>query len=231
MKIDQLTPEALANMIDHTLLKQFVTLEDLKAHCQEAKTYGFKSVAINGAAVAFCREILGDSPVLCDATVGFPLGQSTVETKVFEAKDAIEKGAGEIDYVVNLVELKSGHWDFVREEMKRITDACHERDTAVKVIFETCFLSDEEKRRLCEIALDAKPDFIKTSTGFGTGGATLEDIRLMKGCVGDALKVKASGGIRSAEDALAMIEAGASRIGTSAGVPIVCRYREMLSEK
>lgn len=230
MKIDRLAPETLASMIDHTLLKQFVTLDDLKALCQEAMAYGFQSVAINSAVVAFCREVLGDSPVLCDATVGFPLGQSTIKAKVFETKDAIQNGAGEIDYVVNLVELKSGHWDFVLEEMKEITAACHEQDVAVKVIFETCFLSEDEKRRLCEIALKAKPDFIKTSTGFGTGGATLEDIRLMKEYAGDTLKVKASGGIRTAEDALAMIQAGASRIGTSAGVKIVDRYREMLQE-
>ncbi len=228
MKTDMLTPETLASMIDHTLLKQFITLDKLKTHCQEAVAYGFKAVAINGAVVSFCKELLNGSPVLCDATVGFPLGQSTIEAKVFEAEDAIKKGAGEIDYVVNLVELKSGHWDYIQEEMKQITDACRKQDVGIKVIFENCFLSDDEKRRLCEISLNVKPDYIKTSTGFGTGGATLDDIRLMKEYAGNEIKVKASGGIRTAEKALAMIQAGATRIGTSAGTLIVDEYRRMI---
>lgn len=217
----KMTAKELAGMIDHTLLKQFVTFDDLKAHCQVAKDFGFKTVAVNNAVAAFCRRELEGSPVLVDAAVSFPFGQCTLETKVFETKDVIAKGAGEVDYVVNLVELKSGHWDYIQEEMRQIVGACRERGVTSKVIFENCFLTDDEKRRLCEVALQVRPDFIKTSTGYGTGGATLEDVRLMKACVGDELRIKAAGSIRCAEDALAMIEAGASRIGTSAGVKIV----------
>lgn len=228
MKDQKLTPQELAGMIDHTLLKQFVTLDDLKAHCQVAKEYGFKTVAVNNAVAAFCREELEGSPVLVDAAVSFPFGQCTLETKVFETRDVIAKGAGEVDYVVNLVELKSGHWDYIEEEMRQIVAVCREKGITSKVIFENCFLTDGEKRRLCEVALKVRPDFIKTSTGYGTGGATVEDVTLMKACVGDELLIKAAGGIRSAQDALAMIAAGASRIGTSAGVKIVEGYKEML---
>lgn len=227
MNNQKLTPQELAGMIDHTLLKQFVTLDDLKAHCQVAKEYGFKTVAVNNAVAAFCRKELEGTPVLVDAAVSFPFGQCTLETKVFETRDVIAKGAGEVDYVVNLVELKSGHWDYIEEEMRQIVAACREKGITSKVIFENCFLTGDEKRRLCEIALNIRPDFIKTSTGYGTGGATLEDVALMKACVGDELRIKAAGGIRSAKDALAMIAAGASRIGTSAGVKIVEEYKEM----
>ncbi len=219
--INSLTPEKLAGMIDHTLLKAYVTRDDLKDLCNTAMKYHFKSVAINGAQVPFCSEYLKGSGVLCDSTAGFPLGQSTVETKVFEAIDAIEKGAGEVDYVVNIVELKSGNLDYVTEEMRRMTDACHEHGAICKVIFENCYLTDDEKRTLCDIALKTHPDFIKTSTGFGTGGATVEDVRLMHDCVGEEIKIKAAGGIRTAKDAISMIEAGADRIGTSNGVQII----------
>lgn len=158
---------------------------------------------------------------------GFPLGQTTIEDKVFETKQAIADGADEIDYVVNLVKLKSGDLAYVEDEMRQIVAVCREHGKISKVIFENCYLTDDEKRTLCEIALKVKPDFIKTSTGFGTPapgvavGATVEDVRLMKSMVGDAIKVKAAGGVRTLEDALAMIEAGAERIGTSAGVTIV----------
>lgn len=227
MKLEDLTPEKLAGMIDQTLLKPFVTLEDLRQHCETAAEYHFKTVAINNAPVPFCKKVLEGTGVLCDAAVSFPLGQCTVETKVFETRDVIEKGAGEVDYVVNLVELKSGNWDYVEDEMRRIVEVCREKGVTSKVIFENCYLTDDEKRRLCEIALRVKPTFIKTSTGFGTGGATVEDVRLMKQCVGDAIRIKAAGGIRDAKTALAMIEAGAERIGTSAGVKIVEEFRQM----
>lgn len=227
MKLEDLTPEKLAGMIDQTLLKPFVTLEDLRQHCETAAEYHFKTVAINNAPVPFCKKVLEGTGVLCDAAVSFPLGQCTVETKVFETRDVIEKGAGEVDYVVNLVELKSGNWDYVEDEMRRIVEVCREKDVTSKVIFENCYLTDDEKRRLCQIALRVKPTFIKTSTGFGTGGATVEDVRLMKECVGDAIKIKAAGGIRDAKTALAMIEAGAERIGTSAGVKIVEEFKQM----
>ena len=227
MDIKTLTPEKLAKMIDQTLLKQYCTLEDLRKHCEIAAKYNFKTVAINNAPVPFCKKVLEGSDVLCDAAVSFPLGQCTIETKVFETKDVIEKGAGEVDYVVNLVELKSGNWDYIEEEMRQIVAVCNEKGITSKVIFENCFLTDDEKRKLCEIALKVKPTFIKTSTGFGTGGATVEDVKLMKECVGDEILIKAAGGIRDVKTALAMIEAGASRLGTSAGVQIVEEFKAM----
>lgn len=230
MDVKTLTPEKLAKMIDQTLLKQYCTLDDLRTHCQEAVKYNFKTVAINNAPVLFCKKVLEGSDVLCDAAVSFPLGQSTIEAKVFETKDIIEKGAGEVDYVINLVELKSGNWNYIEEEMRQIVAACNKKGITSKVIFENCFLTDDEKRKLCEIALKVKPTFIKTSTGFGTGGATVEDVKLMKECVGDEVLIKAAGGIRDAKTALAMIEAGASRIGTSAGVKIVEEFKEMYSK-
>ena len=157
-------------------------------------------------------------------TVGFPLGQMTIESKVFETRDAIERGAHEIDYVLNVAELKNGNTEYIEREMREITQACHDSGVICKVIFENCYLTDEEKRTAAEISLKVLPDFIKTSTGFGTGGATVEDVRLMKSVVGDAVKVKAAGGIRDFETAVAMIEAGAERLGTSAGVELMKHF-------
>ncbi len=222
-----LTPASLAKYFDQTLLKPFVTEERLREFCLESDRYGFAMVAINSAPVKFCREVLKNSAVHVGAAIGFPLGQTTVEDKVFETRQAIAEGADEIDYVVNLVKLKSGDLAFVEDEMRRIVEVCNEHGKISKVIFENCYLTDDEKKTLCEIALKVRPTFIKTSTGFGTPekgiavGATVEDVRLMKSMVGDAVKVKAAGGVRTLADALAMIEAGAERIGTSAGVKIV----------
>ena len=222
-----LTPETLAKYFDQTLLKAYVTEDDFKAFCLESDRYGFAMVAINSAPVKFCKEVLKNSSVHVGAAIGFPLGQTTIEDKVFETEQAIADGADEIDYVVNLVKLKSGDLDYVEEEMRRIVDICNKYGKISKVIFENCYLTDDEKRTLCEIALKVRPTFIKTSTGFGTPvpgvavGATVEDVRLMKSIVGDKVKVKAAGGVRTLADALAMIEAGAERIGTSAGVKIV----------
>jgi deoxyribose-phosphate aldolase len=179
--------------------------------------------------VPFCKDVLEGSDILCDAAVGFPLGQSTLETKVFETKDVIHKGAKEVDYVVNIVEIKNKNWSFIEDEMKRIVDVCNKNEVVSKVIFETCYLTNEEKRILCDVAMKVEPTFIKTSTGFGTAGATLEDIKLMKECVGDKIKIKASGGIRSLEDMLAMVDAGASRIGTSSGVKIIEDFKKQNS--
>lgn len=220
----------LAKMIDHTLLKPFISNEDLKKHCEDAKKYNFKTVAINNAVVPFCKQLLEGTDILCDAAVGFPLGQSTIETKVFETKDVIEKGAGEVDYVINIVEVKNRNWSYIEDEMRRIVEVCNEKGIVSKVIFETCYLTDEEKRKICEIALKVRPTFIKTSTGFGTGGATIEDVKLMKECVGDNIKIKASGGIRNIDDALSMIAAGASRLGTSQGVKIIEEYKERMGK-
>ena len=219
-----ITREQLAGMIDHTNLKAFADDAAIKKLCEEAKKYGFKALAINGAQIERCRKYLGDSPVCIGSTVGFPLGQMTIESKVFEAEDAIRKGAHEIDYVLNVSELKNGNKDYIEREMQEITEACHAHGVVCKVIFENCYLTDDEKKAAAEIALKVRPDFIKTSTGFGTGGATVADVRLMKAVVGDAVKVKAAGGIRDFETALAMIEAGAERLGTSAGVELMKHF-------
>lgn len=211
----------LARMIDQTMLKPFVSDAELTAFCRESDQYHFAMVAINSAPVALCREALKNSGVHVGAAIGFPLGQTILAVKCYETERAIEDGADEIDYVINIGKLKSGCWNFIEEEMRRIVGICREHNRLSKVIFENCYLNEDEKKHLCEIALRVRPDFIKTSTGFGTGGATVEDVRLMKRMVGDAIGVKAAGGIRSLDDALAMIEAGATRIGTSAGVKIV----------
>lgn len=227
MTAKDFTPETLARYFDQTLLKPFVTEERLKEFCEESDRYGFAMVAINSAPVKFCKEVLKNSSVHVGAAIGFPLGQTTIADKVFETKEAIAEGADEIDYVVNLVKLKSGDLAYVEEEMRQIVEVCNQNNKISKVIFENCYLTDDEKRTLCKIALKVRPTFIKTSTGFGTPapgvavGATVEDVKLMKSMVGDAVKVKAAGGVRTLADAIAMIEAGAERIGTSAGVTIV----------
>ena len=215
----------LAGMIDHTNLKAFADDAAFQKLCDEARNYQFKMVAINPAQTVRCKEKLKGCPVHVGAAIGFPLGQTTLECKIFETKDAIEKGADEIDYVINVAELKNKNYDYIRKEMEEIVGICKEAGVISKVIFENCYLTDEEKRKAAEIAKEVKPDFIKTSTGFGTGGATAEDVKLMKSVVGDDVKVKAAGGIRDLETALAMIKAGAERLGTSAGVEIIEEYR------
>lgn len=221
---EMVTVEQLANMIDHTNLKAFADDAAFEKLCDEAKKYNFKMVAINPAQTVKCKKKLEGSPVHVGAAIGFPLGQTTLECKIFETKDAIEKGADEIDYVINVAELKNKNYDYIKKEMEEIVKICREAGKTSKVIFENCYLTDDEKRKVAEIAKEVKPDFIKTSTGFGTGGATVEDVKLMKSVVGDEVKVKAAGGIRDLKTALAMIEAGAERLGTSAGVAIVEEY-------
>ena len=215
----------LAGMIDHTNLKAFADDAAFQKLCDEARNYQFKMVAINPAQTVRCKEKLKGCPVHVGAAIGFPLGQTTLECKIFETKDAIEKGADEIDYVINVAELKNKNYDYIRKEMEEIVHICKKAGVISKVIFENCYLTDEEKRKVAEIAKEVRPDFIKTSTGFGTGGATAEDVKLMKSVVGDDVKVKAAGGIRDLETALAMIKAGAERLGTSAGVEIIEEYR------
>ena len=222
--------EELAKMIDQTLLKPYVTDEELIKFAFEVKKYNFKTAAINNAPVETIKHVFENTDILLDAAISFPLGQSTIETKVYEAQDIINKGAGEIDYVVNIGKLKSKDYDYILKEMKAMVEVCHKNNRICKVIFENCYLTDEEKRKLCEIALQTDINFIKTSTGFGTSGATIEDVKLMKECVQDKIKIKAAGGIRSANDALAFIEAGASRIGTSAGPKIIEEYKRMLNK-
>ena len=219
-----ITVEQIANMVDHTNLKAFADDAAFTKLCDEARKYNFKMVAINPAQTVRCKEKLKDSLVHVGAAIGFPLGQTTLECKIFETKDAIKKGADEIDYVINVAELKNKNYDYIKKEMEEIVKICKEAGKISKVIFENCYLTDDEKVKVAEIAKEVKPDFIKTSTGFGTGGATVEDVKLMKSVVGDEVKVKAAGGIRDLKTALAMIEAGAERLGTSAGVAIVEEY-------
>ena len=214
----KLSADQIAGMVDHTNLKAFADEAMFEKLCSEAREYGFKMVAINPAQTERCKRLLEGCPVHVGAAIGFPLGQTTLECKVFETKDAIEKGADEIDYVINIAELKNKNYDYIKKEM---VAECRKAGVISKVIFENCYLTDEEKVKVSEIAKEVKPDFIKTSTGFGTGGATPEDVKLMKTTVGDEVKVKAAGGIRDLKTALQMIEAGAERLGTSAGVEIV----------
>lgn len=223
-----LSVSQLASYFDHTMLKADACRDDFEKLCTEAKTYQFRMVAVNPAQVVLCKELLNSSPVHVGAAIGFPLGQSTLCTKVYETKDAIENGSDEIDYVVNLSALKNRDWAFVEREMEAIVSVCREKEVISKVIFENCYLEKQEIDRLCSIALRVKPDYIKTSTGFGTGGAQVEDVVRMKQNVGDAVKVKAAGGIRTLDATLAMISAGAERIGSSASVQIVEEYAACL---
>ena len=225
MNMQALTKEAVAAMIDHTNLKATATREDIRRLCEEAKTYHFASVMVNSAFTALCRDLVKGTGGLVGTVAGFPLGQMSTAAKVFEAENAIADGADEIDYVVNVSDVKDGRWDLVKDEMKKITDACHSRGAGCKVIFENCYLTKEEIARLAGIAKEVKPDFIKTSTGFGTGGATPEDVRIMKEIAGNDVKVKAAGGIRDWASCKAMIEAGAERIGASAGKQILDEFR------
>ncbi|MDD3337234.1 MAG: deoxyribose-phosphate aldolase [Lachnospiraceae bacterium] len=220
MNIETMTREQLAGMMDHTFLKAYATKEDFTKLCTEAKENGFAMVAINSSPVKMCREMLDGTKVHVGAAISFPLGQTDVETKVFEAEQAILEGADEIDYVLNIGELKMGHTDYIKKEMEVMVAACHKHNILIKVIFENCYLTKEEIKTAAEIAKEVKPDFIKTSTGFGTSGATPEDVKLMKDTVGPDVKVKAAGGIRDWETCRKMIEAGAERIGTSNSIKI-----------
>lgn len=208
-----------ANLIDHTLLKPEVTESQIKQLCEEAKTYSFASVCVNPTWVKYCAEQLSQTDVKVCTVIGFPLGASTSAVKAFETKDAIANGAGEIDMVINIGALKDGQYDAVRADIAAVVEAAN--GTLVKVIIETCLLTDVEKVKACELAVQAGADFVKTSTGFSTGGATVEDVALMRETVGPSIGVKASGGVRSLEDLKKMIAAGATRIGASSGVAIM----------
>ncbi|RED39894.1 deoxyribose-phosphate aldolase [Paenibacillus sp. VMFN-D1] len=210
----------LAGMIDHTLLKADATRAEISKLIDEAKKYEFASVCVNTTWVKFAAEQLKDSKVKVCTVIGFPLGATTSAVKAFEAKDAIAGGATEVDMVINIGALKDGEDDLVEADIKAVVDAAAGK-ALVKVIIETCLLTDEEKERASRLAVKAGADFVKTSTGFSTGGATPEDVRLMRQTVGPNIGVKASGGVRSLEDMNKMIEAGASRIGASSGVKIM----------
>lgn len=211
----------LARMIDHTLLKANATETEIVKLAEEAKEYQFASVCVNPTWVKTAAEILKEADRVKVCTViGFPLGATTSETKAFETKNAIENGATEVDMVINIGALKDKQYDFVEQDIKAVVVAAKGK-ALTKVIIETCLLTDEEKEMACKLSVSAGADFVKTSTGFSTGGATVEDIRLMRKIVGPEIGVKASGGVRSLEDAQKMIEAGATRIGASSGIAIV----------
>jgi len=213
--------QTIAKMIDHTLLKANATKAEIEKLAEEAKQYKFASVCINPVWVKTAAELLKDAPEVKVCTViGFPLGASTPETKAFETRNAIENGATEVDMVINIGALKDGNDELAERDIRAVVDAAKSK-ALTKVIIETSLLSDEEKVKACKLAVKAGADFVKTSTGFSTGGATVEDIRLMRDTVGPEIGVKASGGVRSREDAINMIEAGATRIGASSGVAIV----------
>ena len=216
-----ITKEKLSGMIDHTNLKAYASEADMKKLCEEAKSYGFAMVAINSGQSKRCAEYLKDTAVHVGAAIGFPLGQTTIAVKVFETEDAILNGADEIDYLINITELKAKNYDYIKTEMQKIVEVCRKHHVISKVIFENCYLTKDEIVKMCEIANEVKPDFIKTSTGFGTSGALLEDVQLMRKHADSDIKVKAAGGIRSLETALAFVEAGAERIGTSCGIAII----------
>lgn len=209
----------LNNYIDHTILKATASSADVQKLCAEAIEHEFYSVCVNGCYVADAKHLLQGTDVKVAAVVGFPLGAMTTAAKVFEAKEAVENGASEIDMVINVAKLKDGEFDYVENEIRQIKEAIG--DNVLKVIIETCYLTDEEKVKACELSLVAKADFVKTSTGFGTDGATYEDVKLMKSVVGDNAKVKASGGVRDKETAQKYVDLGAERLGTSSGIEIV----------
>lgn len=209
----------LNKYIDHTVLKATTTIEDIKKLCAEAKEYKFFSVCVNGAYVKLAKDELAGSDVKIAAVVGFPLGAMTKEAKVFEAKEAIANGASEIDMVINIGLMKSGNYNAVGEEIRAIKEAIG--DNVLKVIFETCYLNEAEKIKACELSVEAKADFVKTSTGFGTDGATVEDIELMKKAVDGKAEIKASGGVRDFETAKRYIDMGVTRLGTSSGVQLM----------
>lgn len=210
----------LAKMIDHTLLKPEAKEEDVKKLCEEALEYNFASVCVNPTYVPIASEMLKGSDVKVCTVIGFPLGANSSQTKAFESGDAIKNGAEEVDMVINIGAVKSGQWEKVENDIKAVVESAKDK-ALVKVILETCLLTDDEKVKACECSVKAGADFVKTSTGFSKSGATIEDVKLMRQTVGKGLGVKASGGVRDREGALSMIEAGATRIGASSGIKIV----------
>ncbi len=225
------TLDDLCRLVDHTNLHPDATEEDMVKLCDEAKKYHFKMVAINQVQSAFCARQLAGTDIDTGAAISFPLGQTTIASKVFDTRDAIANGANEIDYVVNLTQVKAHNWAYIEDEMAQIVAVCKEAGIPSKVIFENCLLNEEEKLALCAIAKKVEPTFVKTSTGFSKWGATVEDVALMKANVGDKVQVKAAGGIRDADTFIAMVRAGATRIGCSAGIPIIQEIRRRMEEQ
>jgi deoxyribose-phosphate aldolase len=221
-----LTVKSLAGMIDHSLLRADATDAEFERHCREAIEHGFATVAVNTAPVAFCAERLAGSGVGICAAVSFPLGQSPTQTKIYEARQAIEEGATEIDFVINVSQLKSGRMCDVGGEIEAVVKAC--AGVVTKVILEMCYLNDDEKRLACELAIRAGVDFVKTSTGMGPAGATLPDVLLLRSIARGRARVKAAGGIRNFDQAVAFIDAGADRLGTSRSLAIMNEARDIL---
>ena len=217
---------SIARMIDHTLLKPDATKQQVEELCAEAKQYGFASVCINPGYVKLCAQLLRDTSVKVCTVIGFPLGATSTESKTFETERAIKDGAREVDMVINVGMLKSGEFDYVQNDILAVVHAAHRNNVLAKVIIETGLLTDEEKIKACVLAKRAGADFVKTSTGFAKGGATVGDIALMRLVVGPDLGIKASGGVRTQEQAKALIESGADRIGASASVKIVTGEKE-----
>lgn len=215
----EINKKSVAGIIDHTLLKPNAQEAQIIKLCEEAKEYGFASVCVNPTHIALCAEQLKGTDVAVCTVIGFPLGANTSAVKAFEAQDAIANGATEVDMVVNVGAVKDGKWDFVQDDIAAVVKAAN--GTLVKVIIETCLLTDEEKAQVSKVAKAAGADFVKTSTGFSTGGATPHDVAIMREAVGPELGVKASGGIHNADEAIACIKAGATRLGCSAGIAVV----------
>lgn len=209
----------LNKYIDHTLLKPEATKEQITKLCEEARQYDFASVCVNTCYVPLAKQLLAGSDVKVCCVVGFPLGAMDTVSKAFEAKTAVENGAQEVDMVINIGALKDKDYDYVTKDIATVVEAS--KPAIVKVIIEACLLTDEEKVEACKCSMNAKAEFVKTSTGFSTHGATPEDVALMKKTVGDVCKVKAAGGVRSYDDAMKMIEAGADRLGCSAGIKVM----------
>jgi deoxyribose-phosphate aldolase len=215
----------IARMIDHTILKQDSTEEQVSKICEEARKYSFATVCVNPCWVAFCAEKLKGTPVKVCTVIGFPLGASCIKTKEYETQNVIDDGAKEIDMVINIGKLKSKDYDYVFNDVNKVALVCKKNNALLKVIIEACLLTDEEKIAACIISKEAGADFVKTSTGFSTSGATVGDVALMRKVVGSALGVKAAGGIKTYEDMMAMVESGADRVGASASVKIISEQK------
>ena len=220
------TLDQLARMIDHTILKAEATDADIVRLCEEAKLYHFASACFNPVKASVAGPILEGTDIMACSVVGFPLGQNTIEVKVFETEEALKNGATEIDYVINVAKAKEGEWDYIKREMEEIVAVCNKYKVLSKVIFENCYLTEDEKLKLCEIASVVKPSFVKTSTGTTSSGATVEDIKLMSTHTPDCVEVKASGGVRTANQFLEMLKNGATRVGASAGIAIIEELEE-----
>ena len=222
----QRTLEEITQYIDHTLLKPYASKEAMQAFCNEAKELKVKMVAINSYYTKFCKELLKDTTIYVGAAISFPLGQTTIAVKAFETIEAIKDGADEIDYVLNLAKVKDGDFTYIKEEMETIVKICREAGIISKVIFENCYLTKDEIRKCAQIAKEVKPDFIKTSTGFGPGGALIEDVKIMLETVDGVCKVKAAGGIRDYKTFNEFINLGVERIGTSSTKTIIKEFKE-----